>query len=104
MDKITGNARGHGGAIVVEVFPGGELASIALTQPALKLGPHRLADAIVAAVAEATAVANQRVKHALRAELAGLSERELALLGLDSPDPLTERAEATTPESWALQG
>jgi DNA-binding protein YbaB len=100
MDKITGGARAQGGAVSVEVLPGGALASLVLTRPALKLGPRGLADAILAAVAEATAVANQRTRHALRAELAGMNEHELATLGLDSPDSLTERAESTTPESW----
>ena len=59
-----------------------------------------LSAAILAAVNDATAVANQRTKAALRDALDGLGEQELSTLGLTQENALTERAEATTPDSW----
>jgi hypothetical protein len=94
MNEITGTAVAHRGAIAVEVFPGGALSSIALSERALSLGTRTLAAGILDAVAEATARANQRTKHALRDALTGL--------GLDSDPTLLERVEATTPETWRL--
>lgn len=103
MDRITGSARSHDGAVAVEVLPGGALSSITLTPAATGLGARGLADAVLAAVAEATALANQRTRAALRAGLAGVGDRELSALGLDTPDELVERVEATTPERWNVQ-
>jgi hypothetical protein len=94
MTEITGDARAHRGAIAVEVFPGGALSSITLSDRALGLGARELAASILDTVAEATALANERTKHALRDALTGL--------GLDSEPALVERVEATTPETWRL--
>ncbi|OLF16836.1 hypothetical protein [Actinophytocola xanthii] len=98
MSAITGCASAAG--ITVEVHPGGTMSSLSLEARALTLGPDRLAAAIVTAVAEATAVANQRTKNALREALTGLGEAELAALGLHQAADLTERAETTTPPTW----
>lgn len=98
MSEINGSARARG--IVVEVFPGGALSSISLTEPALELGARTLATAVLETVAEATAVANQRTKSALREALVGLGERDLEVLGLSQEAALTERAEGTTPDTW----
>jgi DNA-binding protein YbaB len=98
MSEITGRASAAG--VTVEVHPGGAMSSLSLDGRALAQGPDRLAAAIVAAVAEATAVANQRTKNALRGALGDLGEAELAVLGLHQEADLTERAEATTPQSW----
>ncbi|HEY0452068.1 YbaB/EbfC family nucleoid-associated protein [Actinophytocola sp.] len=95
---ITGSA-GSGG-LRVEVYPGGALSSLALDRRAMAQGSRALAAGILAAVAEATAVANQRTKAALHEALDGLGEDELTLLGLNQEATLTERAEATTPDSW----
>jgi DNA-binding protein YbaB len=86
--------------VTVEVYPGGALSALSLTRRAVALGSTTLAATIVAAVAEATAVANQRTKSALRAALTGLGEADLARLGLTQEPALTERAESTTPETW----
>jgi DNA-binding protein YbaB len=94
MTEITGTAQAHRGAIAVTVFPGGALSSITLSERALSLGPRALATSILDTVEEATALANQRTKHALRDALTGL--------GLDSDPALIERAEATTPDTWRL--
>lgn len=94
MNEITGSVNANRGAIAVEVFPGGALHSLTLTERALSLGPCLLAVSIVDAVAEATALANQRTKHALRDTLSGL--------GLDSDPALVERVEATTPDTWRV--
>ena len=94
MNEITGSAAVHRGAIAVEVFPGGALSRITLSDRALALGRRELSAGILDAVAEATALANQRTKHALRDALAGL--------GLDSDPVLIERVEATTPETWRV--
>jgi DNA-binding protein YbaB len=94
MTEITGEARAHRGAIAVEVFPGGALSSITLSDRALALDRRELAASILDAVAEATALANERTKHALRDALTGL--------GLDSDPALLERVEATTPQTWRL--
>jgi hypothetical protein len=102
MTEITGEARAHGDAITVEVHPGGALSSITLSDKATALGARALAAGILGAVAEATALANQRTKHALRAALPALGERELAVLGLDSDAALTEQVETTTPRTWRL--
>jgi DNA-binding protein YbaB len=94
MNEITGSAAAQRGAIAVEVFPGGALSSITLTDRALSLGARLLAASILNTVAEATAQANQRTKHALRDALSGL--------GLDADPVLVERVEATTPETWRV--
>jgi DNA-binding protein YbaB len=98
MTEITGAATT--GGIRVEVYPGGALSSLSLDRRAMALGSGGLSAAILAAVDEATAVANQRTKAALREALDGLGEHELTLLGLNQDKALTERAESTTPDSW----
>jgi hypothetical protein len=100
MSDITGSATGAGGGIRVEVFPGGALSSLTLDRRAVGLGARALSAALLAAVDEATAVANQRTKAALRDALEGLGEQELTLLGLNQDGTLTERVESTTPDSW----
>jgi len=100
MTDITGAATS--GGIKVEVYPGGALSSLSLDRRAMTLGSRGLADAILATVHEATAVANQRTKAALRDALDGLGEDDLALLGLQQEAAMTERAEATTPDSWRM--
>lgn len=100
MSETTGTAEGCGGGVRVEVYPGGALSSLSLDRRALALGSGDLAAGILAAVNEATAVANQRTKAALRDALDGLGEQELALLGLDQDVALTERVESTTPDTW----
>jgi hypothetical protein len=89
---ITASA--NRGTVSVEVFPGGALAALTLTDRALALGPHALAADILDAVAEATALANQRTKHALGDGVTGL--------GLDTDPALVERVEATTPDTWRV--
>lgn len=98
MTDITGTAKS--GGIHVEVYPGGALSSLSLDRRAMTLGSGGLSAAILAAVDEATAVANQRTKAALREALDGLGEDDLTLLGLHQDGALTERAESTTPDSW----
>lgn len=98
MSEIKGRVSSAG--ITVEVYPGGALSSLSLDAGAMSLGPNALAESVVAAVAEATAVANQRTKNALRTALTGLSESELSLLGLHQEAALTERVESTTPDTW----
>lgn len=98
MSEITGCAADRG--ISVEVYPGGALSSLSLDRRAMSLGSQGLSAAILAAVNDATAVANQRTKAALRDALNGLGEQELSTLGLTQENALTERAEATTPDSW----
>ena len=55
---------------------------------------------MVAAVASATAQANQRTKHALREALTGLDP---AALGLSQSAALTEQVESTVPDTWRAQ-
>lgn len=100
MSEISGTATGHDGSIRIEVAPGGALSSISLSDKAIALGPDTLAAAVRTAVAEATAQANQRTKSALRDALVGMDRRDLAILGLDQDEALTERVEATTPRTW----
>ncbi len=100
MTEITGSATDRG--IRVDVHPGGALSALSLDRRSMALGPQALSAAILAAVDEATAVANQRTKAALREALDGLGEDELTLLGLNQDVALTERAEATTPDSWRM--
>jgi hypothetical protein len=97
---ITGSATDRG--IRVEVYPGGALSALSLDRRSMALGSRALSAAVLAAVDEATAVANQRTKAALREALDGLGEDELTLLGLHQDVALTERAEATTPDSWRM--
>lgn len=96
--EITGDARDAG--VEVRVHPGGALAALTLTAPALDLGAVKLAATIVDVVAEATARANRRTQHALRDALTGLDERDLNALGLDKDEALTEQVESTTPQTW----
>jgi hypothetical protein len=98
VSEITGSAADRG--IRVEVYPGGALSSLSLDRRAMSLGSQGLSSAILAAVNDATAVANQRTKAALRDALDGLGEQDLSTLGLTQENALTERAEATTPDSW----
>jgi type VI protein secretion system component VasA len=95
---ITGSATDRG--IRVEVYPGGALSSLSLDRRSMALGSRELSAAILATVEQATAVANQRTKAALRDALDGLGDNELTLLGLNQDRTLTERAESTTPDSW----
>jgi type VI protein secretion system component VasA len=97
--RRPGQDAGQGRRITVEVQPGGALSSLALTERALSLGGTALAAAILDAVAEATALANQRVRHALRTAVA---EPELVALGLISDAALVERVECTTPDTWRV--
>ncbi|HET9138739.1 hypothetical protein [Actinophytocola sp.] len=92
--RITATARRHGDAVVVEVHPGGALAALTLSDRARALGAAGLAETIVDAVAEATALANQRTRHELgealtRLRMAGDADR-------------AEQAEATTPATWRV--
>jgi hypothetical protein len=90
--EIVGTARKAG--IAVEVYPGGALSSITLTEHALAAGTRALALSILGAVTEATAVANQRTRHALG--------DVLTTLGFDADAELVELVEATTPDSWRV--
>ncbi|MFL6141213.1 MAG: hypothetical protein ACJ72N_04975 [Labedaea sp.] len=89
---ITGAVRVAG--VRVEVLPGGALSSISLSDRAIGHCPRTLAMTIVDAIAEATALANQRTRHALGVALTGL--------GLDCDAAITERVEATTPVTWRM--
>lgn len=100
MTTISGSAQAHHGTISVSTFPGGALSELSLDEAALTLGPATLADTILELVREATAVANQRTKHALRDSLSGLRPEQIGALGLDQDDLLTERAESTIPDTW----
>jgi hypothetical protein len=91
---ITASARVHGEAVVVEVHPGGALAAIRLSRQAPALGARGLAAAIVSAVAEATALANQRTRH----ELGEALDR----LRMANDAASAEQAEATTPTTWRV--
>jgi DNA-binding protein YbaB len=90
--EIVGTARK--GGVTVEVYPGGALSSITLSEHALTLGTRELAASVLGAVAEAAAQANQRTKHALG--------DALTVLGYDSDAELVELVEATTPDSWRV--
>ncbi|HEU5473980.1 MAG TPA: YbaB/EbfC family DNA-binding protein [Actinophytocola sp.] len=92
MTDITGTARTP--AVVAEVYPGGALRSLTLSERASALGRRALAEAVVAAVAEATARANQRARHALG--------DAVTRLGLDTDAGLVERVETTTPHTWRV--
>lgn len=94
MSEITGTAGAHRGAVLVEVHPGGALCSLTLSDRALALGAGELAASILDAVAEATALANQRTRHALC--------DALGVLGMDSEPAIVERVEATTPRTWRI--
>jgi hypothetical protein len=98
VSDIRGAATVRG--VTAEVCPGGALAGLTLAQSALAQGAATLATTVVEAVAMATAQANQRTKHALRAALAGVDP---SLLGLAQPDTLTERIESTVPDTWRAQ-
>lgn len=91
-ERITGTA--HADGLAVEVLAGGALTTLTLSERALAAGPRALAARILDTVAEATALANQRTRHALGVALTGL--------GLDNAAELTERAEATTPRTWRV--
>jgi DNA-binding protein YbaB len=98
VSEIKGAATLRG--VTAEVYPGGALAGLTLTRSALDQGATVLADAVVAAVAQATAQANQRTKHALRSVLGGVDP---AVLGLAQSESLTERVESTVPDTWRSQ-
>ncbi|MGW7535045.1 YbaB/EbfC family nucleoid-associated protein [Amycolatopsis sp. NPDC054798] len=101
--SITGTARQAG--VTVEVAPGGALRTLELTADALRGGGPRLADAILRAVREAAAEANERARRALEAELGdlgGLSDGQLSSLGLGTEKDLADRAEDTTPDTWRV--
>jgi len=95
VTEIKGRAAHRG--VAVSVHPGGALAELTLSPAALDLGASVLAASVLEAVAEATAQANQRTKHALREALVGL---DLTVLGLDQSETLTERVESTVPDTW----
>ncbi len=65
-----------------------------MSEHALASGTRELAASVLGAVAEATALANQRTKHALG--------DALTVLGCDSDAELVELVEATTPQSWRV--
>jgi DNA-binding protein YbaB len=92
MTEIVGTARK--GGVTVEVYPGGTLSSITLSEHAIASGTGELAASVLGAVAEATALANQRTRHALG--------DALTVLGYGSDAELVELVEATTPDSWRL--
>jgi hypothetical protein len=94
---ITGTATAHRGAITVEVFPGGALSAVFLAERAMTFGAETLAASILDVIAEATARANERAKHALHRDVGDLGD-----LGLASDPGMIERVEATTPETWSL--
>lgn len=98
MSEIKGAATSRG--VSVEVHPGGAMTALTMTPAALDLGATRLAATIVDAVAAATAQANQRTKHALRAALTGL---DLSVVGLSHSADLTEQVESTVPDTWRAQ-
>lgn len=93
MSEIKGAVTRRG--VSVEVHPGGAMTALTLTPAALELGAAALAAAVVDAVSEATALANQRTKHALREALVGLDLPSLA-----HSTALTERVESTVPDTW----
>jgi len=94
---VTATAQGNG--ITVEVAPAGALQTITLTDAALALGRKGLARTILDLVNTATAKANQRAAHAVREDLANLSDDELRELGIGQSAALTESVEAT-PQQW----
>lgn len=98
MSEIKGAATLRG--VTAEVCPGGALAGLTLSQPAVDQGAEVLAETVVEAIALATAQANQRTKHALHAALAGV---DVSALGLTQAASLTEQAESTVPETWRLR-
>ncbi|MYW92663.1 YbaB/EbfC family DNA-binding protein [Amycolatopsis rubida] len=98
--SITGTAR-HAG-VTVEVAPGGAVRTLELTADALRAGGPRLAAAILHAVREAAAEANERARRAVEAELGDLGGAELSSLGLGSEKDLADRAEDTTPDTWRV--
>jgi hypothetical protein len=83
--------------VTVEVHPGGAMAGLTLSRAALDLGADALASTVLEAVASATALANQRTKHALREALVGVPP---AAVGLAQSAALTERVESTVPDTW----
>ncbi|HEV2782939.1 MAG TPA: YbaB/EbfC family nucleoid-associated protein [Actinophytocola sp.] len=90
--EITGTARR--GPVTVEVHPGGALSALTLSDRATALGARTLATTILDAVAEATARANQRTRHALA--------DALTIIGLPTDPDLAERVETTTPPTWRV--
>ena len=98
MSDIRGAATLRG--VQVEVCPGGGLSGLTLTQEAVDQGAIALAGTVVEAIAQATAQANQRTKHALRDVLTGVDP---AVLGLTQSESHTEQAESTVPDSWRLR-
>jgi DNA-binding protein YbaB len=98
VSEICGTATVRG--VTAQVCPGGAMADLTLTRSAMDQGAAALAAAVVDAVAAATAQANQRTKHALRA---ALSEVDPSVLGLAQSESLTEVAESTVPDTWRVR-
>lgn len=98
MTEIRGAATLRG--VTAEVCPGGALAGLTLSQQAVDQGATALAATVVETIAMATAQANQRTRHALRAALTGVDP---ATLGLTQSEALTEQAESTVPSTWRSQ-
>jgi hypothetical protein len=88
---IVGEGRDNAAGVAVEVFPGGGLRSLTLSDRALRLGGDRLAATIVRLVDLATARANQSAHNAIPS---------LDGLGLDVDPALAEDIELTTPDTW----
>ncbi|GAA4868058.1 hypothetical protein GCM10023222_22690 [Saccharopolyspora cebuensis] len=80
--------------------PGGALRSVELEPEALRLGPAALAATITALVREATRNANRAAEEAMRDRLGGLTDADLAALGLAQDDPLIEDDEEPGTEGW----
>ncbi|MFC4858446.1 YbaB/EbfC family DNA-binding protein [Actinophytocola glycyrrhizae] len=98
MSEIKGAATLRG--VTAEVCPGGALAGLTLSQQAVDQGAAVLASTVVEAIALATAQANQRARHVLRAALAGV---DVSALGLTQSASLTEQAESTVPDTWRVR-
>lgn len=102
MSEIVGTASAHHDTITVKAFPGGGLAELSIDDHALSLGPARLAETLLDLVRAATAQANQKTRHALHDVLSDLPAEHVDALGLGQDVVDTERAEATTPDSWRM--
>ena len=94
--SITGSARTRD--VAVEVHPGGALATLSITDRALREGGPALAATLLNLVRLATAEADQRTRHSL-----GLDGKAATTLGLTTDTELTEAVETTTPDSWRQQ-
>jgi hypothetical protein len=90
---ITANAHDPDTGIAVEVGPGGGLTDLVLDSRSLRLGPSRLAEAVLALVDTATARANARVQRTVG---------DVSALGLGVETRMVESVEDTTPETWRV--